>query len=306
MNDKLKKKELGKGIEALIKTYSTKTSELTLTISLDKIIPNKDNPREEFDEEEMIKLKDSIFKHGILQALTVREIKNGNYELIAGGRRFAAMSQLYKEHKKEKFNSVPVFIRKIKSESEMTELALIENIQRSNLNPIEEAFAYSKLKMNYNMSDQEIANSVGKSRSAITNTIRLLNFLKHLKTGKIIIKALQKKIITAGHARPLLDLKPDIRLKVFDKIIKNKLSVRMVEKEVNKYKKIKNTDLKTSKSNKAVEDLDQLIGIYITNLSNHFESPININTNKKGAGKIMIHFDDYDDLKDIIENKILK
>ena len=97
-------KRLGKGIEALIKTYSTKTSELVLNISLDKIIPNKDNPREEFDEEEMIKLKDSIFKHGILQALTVREIKNGNYELIAGGRRFAAMSQLYREHKKEKFS----------------------------------------------------------------------------------------------------------------------------------------------------------------------------------------------------------
>jgi len=88
------------------------------------------------------------------------------------------------------------------------------------------------------MSDQQIGDSVGKSRSGIANSIRLLNFLKDLKSGKVIVQALQEKIITAGHARPLLDLKPDIRLKVFNKIVKNKLSVRMVEKEVNKYKKI--------------------------------------------------------------------
>ena len=305
MNDKLKNKELGKGIEALIKTYSSNSKDSISNIALSKIIPNKNNPREDFDKEQMETLKDSIFKHGILQALTVREIEDGKYELIAGGRRFEAISQLYKQHKSEKFNSVPVFIKKIDSESQMTELALIENIQRSNLNPIEEAFAYSKLKINYKMSDQQIADSVGKSRSTITNTIRLLNFLKDLKTGKIITEALQKKIITAGHARPLLDLKPDIRLKVFNQIIKRKLSVRMVEKEVNKYKNIKDVDLKIS-NNESLEDFDQLIGIYTTNLSNHFETRININTNKNGNGKIVIHFEDSDNLKDIIENKILK
>tara|TARA_Y100001960_G_C14570655_1_gene775672 strand:+ start:107 stop:1027 length:921 start_codon:yes stop_codon:yes gene_type:complete len=306
MNDKLKKKELGKGLEALIKTYSSSANSNPISnVPLDKIIPNKNNPRENFDEAELKELKDSIFKHGILQALTVRKIKGGKYELIAGGRRFEAIKMLYSEHKKEKFNSVPVFIKKIKSESQMTELALIENIQRSNLNPIEEAFAYSKLKINYNMNDQQIANSIGKSRSAVTNTIRLLNFLKHLKTGRIIIDALQKKIITAGHARPLLDLKPEARLKVFKKIIKNKLSVRMVEKEVGKYKKIKNTKIKNVNSNQ-MEDLDELISIYTTNLSKHFETRININTTKKGSGKIIIEFQDSDNLKDIIENKILK
>ena len=305
MSDKLKNKELGKGIEALIKTYSSKNTDSILSVKLDAIIPNANNPREDFDEIEMEKLKDSIFKHGILQALTVREIDNGKYELIAGGRRFEAVSQLYKEHKDEKFRSVPVFIKNINSESEMTELALIENIQRSNLNPIEEAFAYSKLKINYKMTDQQIADSVGKSRSGIANTIRLLNFLKDLKTGKIIVNALQKKTITAGHARPLLDLKPDIRLKVFNKIVKNKLSVRMVEKEVNKYKKIQNITLKPD-NREVLEDLDQLVGIYTTSLSKHFETRISINTNKNGNGKITIHFQDSDNLKDIIENKILK
>ncbi len=304
MNDKLKNKELGKGIEALIKTYSSKDKDSISNVTLNKIIPNKNNPREDFDKEEMATLKDSILKHGILQALTVRQLEDGKYELIAGGRRFEAISQLYKEHKNEKFNSVPVFIKKIDSESQMTELALIENIQRSNLNPIEEAFAYSKLKINYKMSDQQIANSVGKSRPAIANTIRLLNFLKDLKSGKIIIEALQKKTITAGHARPLLDLKPEMRLKILNKIIKRKLSVRMVEAEVNKYKQIKNVNLKID-NNEILEDMDQLIGIYTTNLSNHFETRININTNKNGNGKIVIHFEDSDDLKDIIENKIL-
>tara|TARA_B100001769_G_C21982017_1_gene527991 strand:+ start:52 stop:966 length:915 start_codon:yes stop_codon:yes gene_type:complete len=304
MNNKLKNKELGKGIEALIKTYSSKNADSILNVTLDRIIPNANNPREVFDEIEMQKLKDSIFKHGILQALTVREINDGQYELIAGGRRFEAISQLYKQYKDEKFSYAPVFVKNIDSESQMTELALIENIQRSNLNPIEEAFAYSKLKINHKMSDQQIASSIGKSRSAITNTIRLLNFLKDLKTGKIIVDALQKKSITAGHARPLLDLKPDIRLKVFNKIIKNKLSVRMVEKEVNKYKKIK--DLKIKTTNNDLEDLDQLIGIYTTGLSKHFETKINISTNKNGNGRIVIHFQDSDNLKDIIENKILK
>ena len=305
MSNKLKNKELGRGIEALIKTYSSKNNDSILNVELNKIIPNASNPRENFDVEEMQKLKDSIFKHGILQALTVREIDNDKYELIAGGRRFEAISQLYNEHKDDKFGFVPVFIKQIDTESQMTELALIENIQRSNLNPIEEAFAFSKLKINYKMSDQQIGNSVGKSRSAIANSIRLLNFLKDLKSGKVIVHALQEKIITAGHARPLLDLKPDARLKVFDKIIKNKLSVRMVEKEVNKYKKIKNVKLKV-KNKEILGDLDQLIGIYTTSLSKHFESRININANKNGSGKIVIHFQNSDNLKDIIENKILK
>ena len=119
-----------------------------------------------------------------------------------------------------------------------------------------------------------------------------------------VLLMIETGAITAGHARPLLDLKPGIRLKMFNKIIKSKLSVRMVEAEVNKYKQIKNVNLKID-NNQILGDLDQLIGIYTTNLSNHFETRININTNKNGDGKIIIHFEDSDDLKDIIENKIL-
>ena len=173
----MKNKELGKGIEALIRDYSTtkKTDNENIFIKIKDIIPNRNNPRENFDKKALKELKDSIFTHGILQPLTVSKLNDGKYELISGGRRFEAIKQLAIEYNKAKFKKVPVFIRNIESQAQMTELALIENIQRSNLNPIEEAFAFSKLKINFKMNDQQIAESVGKSRSTITNSFRLIN-----------------------------------------------------------------------------------------------------------------------------------
>ena len=296
----MKNKELGKGIEALIRDHSTtkKTSDQNIFIKIKDIIPNRDNPRENFDRKDLKELKDSIFKHGILQPLTVRKLSNGKYELISGGRRFEAIKQLATEYNKAKFKKVPVFIRNIESEVQMTELALIENIQRSDLNPIEEAFAFSKLKINFKMNDQQIADSVGKSRSTITNSIRLLNFLKNLNVGKDIIKALQNKIISAGHARPLLDLKPDLQKKIFDKIVKNKLSVRQVEKEVNKYKKLKKIAPQSKKTttvnNKSIEKIESDLLAYL-------DSKVKIRNNQNGPGKIIIHFNDIKNLKDIIK-----
>ena len=293
----MKNKELGKGIEALIRNHSTKkSSNENIFIKIKDIIPNRDNPRENFDKKALEELKDSIYKHGILQPLTVRKIKDGKYELISGGRRFEAIKQLASKYNKVKFKSVPVFIRNIESEVQMTELALIENIQRSDLNPIEEAFAFSKLKINFKMNDQQIADSVGKSRSTITNSIRLLNFLKNLNIGKDIIKALQNKTISAGHARPLLDLKPELQKKLFNKIINDKLSVRQVEKEVTKYKQLKKIDIKSRKSSD-----DKVIKKIEANLLAYLENKIQIRNNQKGQGKIIIHFNDIKILKDIIK-----
>ena len=296
----MKNKELGKGIKALIRDHSTakKISGQNIFIKIKDIIPNRDNPRENFDKKDLKELKDSIFKHGILQPLTVRELSDGKYELISGGRRFEAIKQLSAEYNKAKFKKVPVFIRNIESEVQMTELALIENIQRSDLNPIEEAFAFSKLKINFKMNDQQIADSVGKNRSTITNSIRLLNFLKNLNVGKDIIKALQSKTISAGHARPLLDLKPDLQKKIFNKIVKNKLSVRQVEKEVNKYKKLKKIAPQSKKTstvnNKSIEKIESDLLAYL-------DSKVKIQNNQNGPGKIIIHFNDIKGLKDIIK-----
>ena len=295
----MKNKELGKGIEALIRNHSTKdSSNRNLFVKIKDIIPNKNNPRENFDNEALEELKKSIYKHGILQPLTVREIENGKYEIISGGGRFEAIKKLADKYNEEKFKNVPVFIKDINSESQMTELALIENIQRSNLNPIEEAFAFSKLKINFKMSDQEIAVSVGKSRTTITNSIRLLNFLKNLNVGAPIIKALQNKTISAGHARPLLDLKSQIQKKLFYKIVNNKLSVRQVEKEVNKYKSLKTLEVKSKKD---FNNIEKLIKILKSNLFNHLESKVEIKKNQNDKGKIIIHFNDIKNLEDIIK-----
>ena len=297
----MKNKELGKGIEALIRDHSTiktNNNNENIFIKIKDIIPNRDNPRENFDKKALKELKDSIFTHGILQPLTVRKLNDGRYELISGGRRFEAIKQLAIEYNKAKFKKVPVFIRNIESQVQMTELALIENIQRSDLNPIEEAFAFSKLKINFKMNDHQIADSVGKSRSTITNSIRLLNFLKNLNVGKDIIKALQNKTISAGHARPLLELKPELQKKIFNKIVINKLSVRQVEKEVNKYKKLKKIEPQSKKTstinNKAIKKIE-------SNLLAYLDSKVTIKNNHNGPGKIIIHFNNIKNLKDIIK-----
>lgn len=305
MKDKMnKKQELGKGIEALIRSNSTDEKQgLDIFINIDKIIPNKKNPRKNFNKEKLEELKESIYQHGIIQPLTVRKINNNQYELIAGGRRFEAIIQLAKEYDDERFKKIPVFIKNVKSESEMTELALIENLQRIDLNPIEEAIAYSDLKINYNMSDQQIADSISKSRSTITNTIRLLNF-NDSDEGKIIVEALKNGDVTAGQVRPLLDLKPKTQKKLFQRIKSKKLSARQVEKEVKKYKNL----IKTAVGDNQYEsdDWEQLLGIYKMNLSNYLQTSVEIKKNKNGKGKIIVDYQDEDNLEDIIKNKILR
>ena len=310
MKDDIKKnQELGKGIEALIRNSSTDKEEMTnLFVDISKIIPNKKNPRQKMNKEKLEELKESIYQHGILQPLTVRKIEDDKYELFAGGRRFEAMSQLAQEYDDKRFNKVPVFIKNISAESAMTELALIENLQRSNLNPIEEAVAYLDLKNSYSMSDQQIADSIGKSRSNVANTMRLLNF-KNSDAGHLIIEALESGEVTVGQVRPLLDLKSGTQLAIFKKIKAHKLSARQVEAEVKKYKSINNPDnkdlLKQPNQND-INDWEQLIGIYKINLSNHLQTPINITKNQNGRGKIVIHYENEDNLADIIKNKILK
>ena len=186
-----KNKELGRGIKALIREdLSLDNDSSNIMISIEKIVPNKKNPRKIFDKKKLENLKQSIFQHGILQPLIVRKIGDNKYELIAGGRRFEAITQLFKEHNDLKFKEIPVFVRDVKKEVEMTELALIENLQRADLNPIEEAMAYHELKQSYSMSDKEIADRIGKSRSTISNMIRLLSFNK-TEEGKVIVDALK-------------------------------------------------------------------------------------------------------------------
>lgn len=299
-----KNKELGKGIKALIRDDISLGNDISnVMVSIEKIIPNKKNPRKNFNKEKLEELKQSIFQHGILQPLIVRRVEDDKYEVIAGGRRFEAITQLFKEHKDLRFKEIPVFIKDVNSEEEIMELALIENLQRDDLNPIEEAMAYYELKENHNMNDKEIASRIGKSRSTISNMIRLLSFNKS-EEGKVIVEALKNSKVTIGQVRPLLDLNPKIQKFLFKKVQDRDMSARQVEREAKKYK-----DLGASKvqiKNQSSEDWEELVAIYIANLSKHLETSINITKNKNGSGKITIDYRHEEELAQIIKNKILK
>ena len=192
-------KKLGKGLEALIKSYeSDKAGLINDEIPLNKITPNENQPRQVFNNREMDNLVQSIIKRGVLQPISVRKIKNG-YELIAGERRFRAAQRA-------KLKTIPAYIISINNESEMMEYALIENIQRVDLNPIEEAEGYAILSGKYNFTHSVIAECVSKSRTEISNKLRLLNLPPKIK------ESLKNSEIEYGHARALLGLKESTKM----------------------------------------------------------------------------------------------
>ena len=280
-------KRLGKGLEALITAHSTEGSERLLdgAVSIDKIIPNRNQPRQEFDVEEMNNLKISIEQSGILQPLTVRELEDGNYELIAGERRLRAAQAAGLE-------SVPVYILSVETDVEMMEFALVENVQRVDLNPIEEAEAFAMLSGKYDLSHDEIANRVGKNRSTIANSLRLLKLPPEIKfsvkTGKI----------SAGHARAILSIRKSLQMMtLYQKIIREGLNVRQTETLVKKYcdkslgkSKIKKTATKNLEIVQLENTLISLLGTKVL-----------IQNNKKGKGKIKIEFYNENDLQKILE-----
>ena len=226
-------KVLGKGLEALIKSHNTEENKRYAIgqISINKIIPNKNQPRQIFDKKSMDELTKSIADKGILQPITVMETKKGMYQIIAGERRYRASKNLG-------LNWIPAYTIKIKNQSDIVEYALIENIQRVNLNAIEEAEGYAILRGKYNLTQHDIADRVSKSRSEITNKMRLL------KLPPLIKDSLRKNKISYGHARSLVALKKSTdMIKVFYLILQKNLSVRETErfitnKHFNKAKKI--------------------------------------------------------------------
>lgn len=222
-------KRLGRGLDAILDSLGApeESTVSSLSISPNDIRPNPFQPRKDFDSEKAVQsfedLKASIEAKGLIQPITVREI-NGEYELIAGERRLRACQELGME-------TVPIHILTVEKDVDMMELALIENLQRDNLNPLEEAEAYSLLSHKYDLSHEEIAGNIGKSRAVITNAMRLLKLPAEIKV------ALKNLVISAGHARALLGLtsKKEI-INVFQKVRRNNMSVRETENYVKKLK----------------------------------------------------------------------
>ena len=213
----IKKGGLGKGLDAIFIENDTENKS-SVMLKISEIEPNKNQPRTEFDEEALTDLADSIAQHGVLQPLLVRPIAGEDgYQIVAGERRWRACRMAG-------LTEVPAIIREL-SDSEVMEIALIENLQRENLSPIEEALGYKSLIENYSFTQEEVAKTVGKSRAAVANAIRLLNL------PQLILNLLSEGSLTAGHARALLSLKSQDEMeKVAKKAVEDFLSVRELEK----------------------------------------------------------------------------
>mgnify|MGYP000364370891 CR=1 FL=1 len=222
-------KGLGKGIEALISSYSTEENDRYIdgALPLKNIVPNKNQPRKEFEANAMEELINSISESGILQPITVRPIKKDKYEIIAGERRFRAATAL-------KLESIPAYILSVETDVEMMEYAIIENVQREGLNPVEEAEGYAILSGKHGLSQEEISKKVGKSRPEIANTMRLMKLPPAIRNSLKLSR--DAGGISKGHARALLGLRESTKMNtLFQKIINEGLSVRQTEALVKKY-----------------------------------------------------------------------
>ena len=211
-------KGLGKGLGALLGDFAEEPSEKSgyLKLPIYKVEPNPDQPRHDFDEEELQALADSIEEHGIIQPLTVRELKNGYYQIIAGERRWRAA-------RIANLQEVPVVVIEADDKKAM-ELALIENLQRQDLNPVEEAMGYRPLMQEHGLTQEDAAKRVGKSRPAVANALRLLNLTPD------VLEKVRDGSLSAGHARAVLSLKSEKKqLEASQKIIALGLSVRQAE-----------------------------------------------------------------------------
>lgn len=212
------KKGLGKGLGALLEDFGTEAVETSAyrTLPIYKVEPNPNQPRQDFDPEELEALADSIRTHGIIQPLTVREMPNGYYQIIAGERRWRAA-------RLAEVSEVPAVVMEA-DDKKVMELALIENLQRQDLNPVEEAMGYHALMEEYGLTQEEAAKRVGKSRPAVANSLRLLGLCAP------VLELVRKGELTAGHARAVLTLKTEkLQMEAAKKIISLSLSVRQAE-----------------------------------------------------------------------------
>ena len=273
---------LGRGLSALIPDISTEIDKKDIiTIDLKNIYPNQDQPRTVFDEEKIKILSESIKNYGVSQPIVLKPDDKGKYMIIAGERRYRA-SKLARK------SDIPAVIKDIPMKDIM-EIALIENLQREELNPIEEALAYRSLIKNYEVTQEEISEAVGKSRPHITNTLRLLNLPQK------IMDMIDQGQITAGHGKALLRVNDEnLQLELANKVIAEELSVRATEALAKKIceDNIKEVPKRSKEKDVFIVDVEE-------KLRNIFGTKVNISKGKK-KGKIEIEYYNEDDLNNIV------
>lgn len=293
----VKSRGLGKGLDSLIpdtigevkakqkeKNSDNKDNKHTETlVKITKVEPNREQPRKTFDEDALLELAESIKQFGLLQPILVQD-RQEYYEIIAGERRWRAA-------KLAGLKEVPVIIKNL-TEQEIVEISLIENIQREDLNPIEEALAYKRLLTEFNLKQDEVAERVSKSRTAVTNSMRLL------KLNEEVQRMVVEDMISTGHARALLAIEnPEEQYVLAQKVFDEKLSVRDIEKLVKNYKKPEKI--------KKVKEVDKSLEIIYQDIENKLKEKLStkvaIQPKGDGSGKIEIEFFNHEDFDRLVE-----
>ncbi len=281
----IKRNALGRGLDSLISMDDVQPSGSSAIneIAIDLIKPNPDQPRINFDEEALEELATSIRELGIIQPLTLRSAEAGTYMIISGERRYRAA-------KLAGLDTVPAYVRTA-NDSELTEMALIENIQREDLNAIEIALTFRKLIDQYNLTQERLSERIGKKRATIANFLRLLKLPAEVQLG------LRDKAVDMGHARALLSVdKPTMQLKLYNEILKKGLSVRQVEQRAKEMNEEGSTEPKAPAKKVNNADYDVLK----QHLSKSFGVAVSFACNKDGKGKISFPFKNEEELERII------
>lgn len=296
MAKKVKKSELGLGIRALLSDIEvgdqqqkeSALKELTNTVAmlpLDKIRINPFQPRQEFDEEALEELASSIRLHGLIQPITVRSMGGDDYQLISGERRLRA-SQV------SNLKEIPAYIRAAANDQEMLELALIENIQRQDLNPIEISITYQRLIDECQLTHEGLSGRIGKKRSTVTNFLGLLKLPPQIQQG------LKEKKISMGHAKALNSIQDyALQISVYNEVIKKQMSVRMTEEFVRALNK---PDQKRT-SGPAKDNLPHEYLAVQDRISSALESKVNLKLKNKGKGQIVINFTSDNELNRLLD-----
>ena len=292
-----KKRGLGRGLDALLGGINPEQegSSETLQVSdrsnltrlpVDLIQRGRYQPRREFDPDSLRELADSIAAQGVIQPIVIRAVENGRYELIAGERRWRAAQQAG-------LDEIPVVIKEVTEEAAMA-MALIENIQREDLNPLEEANALSRLLLEFELTHQAVAKAVGKSRTSVTNLLRLLELNDDVKV------LVEKGQLEMGHARSLLGLKGQQQSDAAAKVVNQGLSVRETERLVRRLQGQEEQAGKTKSMNPMEQDPD--IRRLLTDLTDRLGARVDLQQNSRGKGKLVISYNSLDELEGILDH----
>ncbi|MBQ8568050.1 MAG: ParB/RepB/Spo0J family partition protein [Oscillospiraceae bacterium] len=287
-----KKGGLGMGFDAIFDDNTLEEKDNIRRVRLTDVEPNKNQPRKRFDEAEIQNLADSIREHGLIQPITVRSITDGRYQIVAGERRWRAC-------KMAGVSEIPIIVKEL-SDEETAKIALIENVQREDLNPIEEATAYKQLMEQYGATQEEIARLVGKSRSVIANAVRLLNLPEKVQD------MLRTNSISVGHAKALAAINDEeFMIEVAKRAAEGLLTVRAIEKIAAEYQTDYEEEEEEYEEDTAEKQAARRVLNYYTemelSLKNQLGRRVKINAGKDGKGSIVIDFFDRDDLNYIAE-----